>query len=177
MLTKIIFAGFGGQGVLLMGYAFSYAIMMDGKFVTFLPSYGAEVRGGTANCTVVISDEEIASPVASSPDIVVALNTPSLLRFQNQVKDGGVFFINTGLTQERPKRPDVKYYEIPATEIAEKLGNVKITNMVMLGAFLKKTKLVPVETLIKSLKDILPPHQHKFIPLNEKAIIEGYKIE
>lgn len=175
MLVKIVFAGFGGQGVLLMGYALSYVAMKEDKYVTFLPSYGAEVRGGTANCTISISDEEIASPVASSPDMAVVLNTPSLLRFQNQVKSGGEFFINSSLVKEDIKRKDIKNYKIPATEIAEKLGNIKIANMVILGAFLKKTNFVSLNTLINSLKDILPSHQHKFIEINKKAIKEGFE--
>lgn len=175
MLAKYIFAGFGGQGILLMGYALSYTAMRENKFTTFLPSYGAEVRGGTANCTIVISDEEIASPVASMPDIAVVLNTPSLLRFENVVRSGGMFLINTSLVKVNVRRQDVKHFGIPATEIAEELGNTKITNMVMLGAFIKKTKIISLTTLINSLKDILPEHQHKFIDINAQAIKKGYE--
>lgn len=175
MLVKIVFAGFGGQGVLLMGYALSYAVMKENKYVTFLPAYGAEVRGGTANCTVSISDEEIASPVASSPDIAVVLNTPSLLRFQNSVKAGGEFFLNSSLIKENLKRKDITVYKIPATEIAEKIGNIKVTNMVMLGAFLKKKKFVLIDKMIDLMEEIFPNSSSKLIEINKRAIKEGFE--
>ena len=122
MLDKIVFAGFGGQGVLLAGYALSYAAMSEGKYVTYLPSYGAEQRGGTANCTISISDEEIASPVASAPDCAVIMNQPSLIRFRNQVAPAGKLLLNTTLVSGRVERDDVKVFLIPATKIAEDLG-------------------------------------------------------
>jgi 2-oxoglutarate ferredoxin oxidoreductase subunit gamma len=175
MLVKIVFAGFGGQGVLLMGYLFSYVAMKENKFVTFLPSYGAEVRGGTAKCTVSISDEEIASPVASSPDIVVVLNNPSFLKFQPTVKPGGEIFLNSTLVKENVKRKDILIYKIPATEIAKNLGNIKTTNMVMLGAFLKKKNFVSLENLINSVEEILSSQSPKIIEINKKAIREGFE--
>src|SRR4030065_743843 len=119
MLTKTVFAGSGGQGFLMMGYILSVAAMKDGKHVTYLPSYGAEVRGGTANCTVSISDEEIASPVASSPQFVVVMNQPSLVRFQNQVDSNGVVFINTSLIEAEVLRTDVDVIKVAANQIAE----------------------------------------------------------
>ena len=123
MLIKTIFAGFGGQGVLSMGLSLAQAAMVEGKNVTYLPAYGVEVRGGTANCTVAISDEEIASPVASSPEYIVAMNQPSLDRFQNQLASGGLFFINSSLIKVEISRGDIEIVEVPASGIAEELGS------------------------------------------------------
>src|SRR4030042_1328684 len=148
MLIKTIFAGFGGQGVMSMGLSLAQAAMEEGKFVTYLPSYGAEVRGGTANCTVAISDEEIASPVASSPEFVVAMNQPSLIRFQNQIESGGVVFINSSLIEAEITRGDVEIIKVAANKLAEELGSAKSANMVMLGAFTKRSNLVAIDTLI-----------------------------
>ena len=117
MQVKSFFAGFGGQGVLLMGYALAYCGMKEGREVTFLPAYGAEVRGGTANCTVAVSDEEIASPVASSPEYIVTMNRPSLARFQNQLQSSGVAFINTSLVEEAPERDDIKTVFLPVNAV------------------------------------------------------------
>ena len=114
MITKTIFAGFGGQGVLMMGYVFAVAAMRDGLHVTYLPSYGAEVRGGTANCTVVVSDEEIASPVASSPDFAVVMNNPSLIKYQGMMKSGSIMFLNSNLIDSSPTRDDIEVVGIPA---------------------------------------------------------------
>lgn len=176
MLHKTIFAGFGGQGILMMGYALSFSAMKEGKETTFLPSYGAEMRGGTANCTVVISSEEIASPIASEPDSLVIMNTPSLIKFQNSPRQGALIFINSSLVNNCFLREDLKVFKVAAGDLAENLGNIRVANMVILGAFLKRTKVVSVDTLLSSLKDILPPHQHHLIELNKKAIQEGFNI-
>ncbi len=173
MLFKTIFSGFGGQGVLSMGLNLAQAGMLEGKKVTYLPAYGAEMRGGTANCTVAISDEEIASPVASSPDFLVAMNFPSLVRFQNQVQSGGIFFLNSSLMEAEISRGDVDIVEVPANDLAEELGNLKCANMVMIGAFVKKTNLVSIDTLIKGLEDSFKKKK-KLIPLNKKALKSGY---
>ena len=175
MLIKTIFAGFGGQGVLSMGLNLAQAAMLEGKFVTYLPSYGAEVRGGTANCTVAISDEEIASPVASSPEFIIALNQPSLVRFQNQIQSGGVFFINSSLVEAEISRGDVDIISVPANKIAEELGSTRSANMVMLGAFVKKSNLVPLSSVIDGLKDALKNKQ-KLIAINKKALAAGYDL-
>ena len=153
MLIKTIFAGFGGQGVLSMGLTLAQAAMLEGKYVTYLPSYGAEVRGGTANCTVVISDEEIASPVASSPEFIVAMNQPSLARFQNQIQSGGLFFVNSSLIEAEISRDDIDVISVPANNIAENLGSPRSANMVMLGVFIKKSNLVPLSRVIEELRD------------------------
>lgn len=175
MLIKTIFAGFGGQGVLSMGLNLAQAAMMEGKEVTYLPSYGAEVRGGTANCTVTVSDEEIASPVASSPEFVVALNQPSLVRFQNQIQSGGLFFINSSITEARTTRGDIELVEVPASEMAEEMKNPKGVNTVMMGAFIKKTNLVSLDSLMKSLEDSFKK-KPKLIDINKKALKMGFDL-
>jgi len=173
--TKTIFAGFGGQGVLSMGLNLAQAGMLENKSVTYLPAYGAEMRGGTANCTVAISDEEIASPVASSPEFLVAMNWPSLVRFQNQVRSGGVFFINSSLMEANISREDVDMLEVPANDMAEELGNLKCANMVMLGAFIKKSEVVSLATLVKGLEESFK-NKPKLIPLNTQALTNGYEL-
>jgi 2-oxoglutarate ferredoxin oxidoreductase subunit gamma len=173
MLIKAIFAGFGGQGVLSMGLNLAQAAMLEGKDVTYLPSYGAEVRGGTANCTVAVSDEEIASPVASSPDFVVAMNRPSLVRFQNQLQSGGLLFVNSSLIEAEVSRGDIDVVNVPANDIAEELGSPRSANMVMLGAFTKKSNLVSIDSVIEGLKTSLKGKQ-KLMAVNRKALMAGY---
>lgn len=175
MLIKTIFAGFGGQGVLSMGLNLAQASMAEGLHVTYLPSYGAEVRGGTANCTVSVSDEEIASPVASSPEFVVALNQPSLVRFQNQIQSGGLFFINSSITEAKVTRGDIELIEVPASEMAEEMKNPKGVNTVMLGAFIKKSNLVSLDSLLKGLEDSFKK-KPKLIDINKKALKAGYDL-
>jgi len=175
MLIKTIFAGFGGQGVLSMGLNLAQAAMLEGKNVTYLPSYGAEVRGGTANCTVAISDEEIASPVASSPEFIVAMNQPSLVRFQNQIQSGGVFFINSSLIATEVSRGDIDVVSVPANSIAERLGSPKSANMVMLGALIKRSNLVLLSSVIEGLRHTLKKKQ-KLIAINEEALTAGYDL-
>jgi len=175
MLVKTIFAGFGGQGVMSMGLNLAQAAMLEGKNVTYLPSYGAEVRGGTANCTVAISDEEIASPVASSPDFVVAMNQPSLVRFQNQIESGGVLFLNSSLIEAEISRGDIEVVRVPANSIAEELGSPKSANMVMLGVFTKKSNLVSLSSLIEGL-GITLKSKGKLMAINKKALMAGYDL-
>jgi 2-oxoglutarate ferredoxin oxidoreductase subunit gamma len=175
MLIKTVFAGFGGQGVLSMGLNLAQAAMLEGKYVTYLPAYGAEVRGGTANCTVSISDEEIASPVASSPTFVVALNQPSMIRFQNTIQSGGIFFLNSTLIRETLSRGDIEIVNVPANAMAEKLGNVKSANMIMLGAFMKKSNMVSLKSLIDGLTVALKGNQ-KLITINKDALSAGYDL-
>lgn len=175
MLIKTIFAGFGGQGVLSMGLNLAQAAMREGKNVTYLPSYGAEVRGGAANCTVAVSDEEIASPVASSPDFVVALNQPSLVKFQNQVHAGGLLFINSSIVEAKIARGDIDVVGVPASAIAEEMKSPKSANMVMLGAFIKKNNLVSLTSLMEGLKSTLK-QKKKLIDINIKALEAGYDL-
>jgi 2-oxoglutarate ferredoxin oxidoreductase subunit gamma len=143
--------------------------------VTYLPSYGAEVRGGTANCTVAVSDEDIASPVASSPEFIVVMNKPSLFRFQNLLESGGVLFINSSLVDAETTRGDIEVIRVPANTIAEELGSPKAANMVMLGAFIKKSNLVSLETVIEELKNVLGKKK-SLIEINTKALKTGYDL-
>lgn len=175
MLIKTVIAGFGGQGVMSIGLNLAQAAMLEGKNVTYLPSYGAEVRGGTANCTVVISDDEIASPVASSPEFVIAMNQPSVMRFQNQIQSGGLFFVNSSLVESEIARGDISIIKVPANSIAENLGSPKSANMVMLGAFTRKGGLVSLPSAIEALKFILGTKQ-KLLAVNEKALRSGYDL-
>ena len=175
MLIKTIFAGFGGQGVLLMGRSLAQAAMLEGENVIYFPSYGPEVRGGTANCTVAISDEEIASPVASSPEFVVAMNLPSLVRFQNHIQSGGLLFINSSIIETAITRDDIDVVSVPANNIAEKLGNPQSANMVMLGAFIKKSKLVSLHSVIEELGKALK-NKRKLISVNKEALTTGYDL-
>ncbi len=175
MLIKTVIAGFGGQGILSMGLNLAEAAMREGRNVTYLPAYGAEVRGGTANCTVAISDDEIASPVASEPEFIIAMNQPSAIRFQNQVQSGGLLFINSSLVNVPISRGDVAIVPVPANEIAESLGNAKSANMVMLGAFIRKTGLVPLARVLEALKFTLGTKK-KLIEINERALQKGYDI-
>jgi 2-oxoglutarate ferredoxin oxidoreductase subunit gamma len=142
-----------------MGLNLAQAALLEGKNVTYLPSYGAEVRGGTANCTVAVSDEEIASPVASSPDFIVAMNQPSMVRFQNQIQSGGVLFINSSLIEAEISRGDVDIVKVPANSIAEQLGSLRSANMVMLGAFTKNSNIVSISSVIEGLKSALKKKQ------------------
>lgn len=176
MLIKTVFAGFGGQGVLSMGINLAQAAMIEGKNVTYLPSYGAEVRGGTANCTVAISDEEIASPVASSPEFVVAMNQPSMVRFQNRIQSGGVLFINSSLVDAEVIRSDIQTIKVAANEIAEKLENPRAANMVMLGAFIKHSQLVSIDTIMETLKK-MSKNKEKVLAANKKALMAGYELK
>ncbi|HOS41689.1 MAG TPA: 2-oxoacid:acceptor oxidoreductase family protein [Spirochaetota bacterium] len=155
MLIKMIFAGSGGQGVLTAGNILGNAAMIDDYHVTYLPSYGAAMRGGTANCTICISDEEIASPVASSPDFVVSLNKPSTVKFANRLESGGQLIYNSSLIDTFPYRGDIDLYPVPANAIAASLGNERSANMVALGAFIKIVRVIKLETVEKSIAQLM----------------------
>lgn len=174
MLIKTIFSGFGGQGVIMMGYLLATAGMYEEKNVTCLPSYGAQVRGGVANCTVVVSDEEIASPVASEPEFAVLMNNPALFQYQNQVQSGGTILLNSSMIESRPVRGDLDIIEVPANELARKLGDDRVTNMVMLGAFIKKSALVSLDTAARVIKDTFSNRNPGILKLNKSALQLGY---
>lgn len=173
---EVIFAGFGGQGVLLMGQLVTYAGMMEGENVTWMPSYGPEMRGGTANCGVVVSDEEIASPLVSEPTSVVAMNWPSLERFQGMVSPGGLIVYNSSLISAEPTRTDVRVLAVPANDIANELGDTRVANMVALGAYLGVTQVVNPETVLEAMKKVLPERRHSLIPLNRQALARGLEL-
>ena len=173
MLKKTIFAGFGGQGVLMMGYVFAVSAMRDGKNVTYLPSYGAEVRGGTANCTVAVSDEEIFSPVASSPDYAVIMNRPSLTKYEGTIMEGGVIIQNSSLVDRDLTRYDVEVVKVPANDIAKKLGSDRTINMIMLGAFVTKTGLTTLDSIMNGLTEIVKGKRASLMKLNRKGLDKG----
>ncbi len=173
MTEKIIIAGFGGQGVMSLGQMLAYSGMNEDKQVTWLPSYGPEMRGGTANCQVIISDEEIAAPIISLADTVIAMNLPSLDKFEARVKKGGNLFINSSLIEKKATRDDINVYYINANEIAVELGNSKVAGMVVLGAYLKVTDVVKKSTLIEALKKVLGKKKLDLIPVNEEALKKG----
>ncbi|MFC1799349.1 2-oxoacid:acceptor oxidoreductase family protein [Candidatus Eisenbacteria bacterium] len=175
MTTKVIMAGFGGQGVVLMGTLLSYSAMVEGKHTTFFPSYGAEMRGGTANCSVVVSDDEIASPVVNRPDCIVAMNIASLEKFESRVKPGGTIFVNSSLIKRKVERDDVEEIRIPANDIAEELGNSRAANMVILGGLLKKTGAVKVDAVIGCLEKVLSERAMALLDLNKKALRRGFE--
>jgi len=175
MTDEIIIAGFGGQGIMLMGQILANAVMKEGKEVTFFPSYGPEMRGGTANCTVVISDEEIASPVVSNPSIVIALNAPSYEMFKKVLRKNGLLFANASLIEISKLSSNKNEFTIPATEIAQNLGNIQTTNIVMLGFFVKKTQIVNDKTIEKQIQTTFKKKGDAIIDLNLKAFKEGEK--
>ncbi len=175
MLIKTVFSGFGGQGVLMMGYILAVSAMRDGMHVTYLPAYGAEVRGGTANCTVSISDEDIASPVASSPDYVIAMNKPSLIRYEGQIKPKGTLFLNSDLVDIDPKREDIMVFKIPANTMAKKLGSERVINMIMLGALSTRTKITSIDSLINGLTEVIKTKSAKQMGINERGLEMGAK--
>ena len=173
MITRTVFSGFGGQGVLLMGYILSHGAMLKGLNVTYFPAYGAEMRGGTANCTVTVSDKKIASPVASNPDILVGMNVPSLDKFGPAVVENGVVFLNSSLVSETPNREDVEVIKVPTLELAQEVGSERVANMVMIGAVCAKTGLLTQEETIKGMKAALKGKE-KFFDLNQKGIERGF---
>lgn len=173
MQTEIIIAGFGGQGVLFCGQLLAYAGMDEGKEITWIPSYGPEMRGGTANCTVVISDEEIGSPFVHNPTAVIAMNRPSLDKYEALVKPGGVLVINTSMTDRKAVRKDIKVIEIAANSEAENLGDQRMANMILLGALLANLPVLPQESIKRALKGHLPERHHKLLEKNFEALQEG----
>jgi len=177
MLQEMIFAGFGGQGVLSMGTLLAYAAMKEGKEVSWMPSYGPEMRGGTANCMVNISDEPISSPIVSEYDIAVVLNQPSLKKFEPKVKKSGILIWESTHIKEAPTRKDISVIALPAVEKAtNELKNVKVMNMLLLGSLVKLKNVVKKESLLIALKDTLPKRHHHLIPLNEQAIEMGMSL-
>ena len=176
MKEEIIIAGFGGQGVLSMGKILAYGGIMQDQEVSWLPSYGPEMRGGTCNVSVVLSDNKISSPVLSRFDTAIILNQQSMDKFEKQVKPGGLLLYDTNGITRHPERTDITICRIDAVEEAAKMGNAKAYNMVVLGAFLKMKPIVTMENVLKGLKKSLPPRRHNLIPMNEQAIRLGMEI-
>ncbi len=176
MKSEIIIAGFGGQGVLSMGKILAYSGLMEDKEVSWLPSYGPEQRGGTANVTVILSDERISSPILNSYDIVVALNQQSLDRFEKQVKPGGILIYDSYGINQPPTRTDITIHRIDATEATFELNNRKTYNMIVLGAMLKAQPMVTIESVLKGLKKTLPERHWHLLPINEQALNKGAEL-
>ena len=176
MKEEIIIAGFGGQGVLSMGKILAYSGLMQGQEVSWMPSYGPEQRGGTANVTVILSDERISSPVLNSYDTAIVLNQPSLDKFESKVKPGGTLIFDSNGFHRFPTRTDINVYKIDAIEYAYANDTSKTLNMIILGGLLKVRPIVKIENVLKGLKKSLPERHHHLIPMNEKAIQTGMEL-
>lgn len=174
MYYDVLISGFGGQGILLAGQLLAEAGMEKGLNVTFFPSYGVEMRGGTARCTVVISDEMIGSPIVDNPRCVIAMNQPSLVRYQESVPPGGLFIVNSSLANlDDVKREDIEVHAVPMSELAIELGNARLSNMVALGAFAHLSGAISPDEIAGALEAVISARNRSLIPLNERAIMEG----
>jgi 2-oxoglutarate ferredoxin oxidoreductase subunit gamma len=173
---EIIFAGFGGQGILSMGQIIAYAAMIEEKEISWMPSYGPEMRGGTANCIVIVSDSRISSPIISTFDSAIVLNQPSLEKFEKAVKPGGLLMYEESAIINPPTRTDIEIMSVPANEEALKLNLKKAANMILVGAFLEKRPLVKIENILNALKKVLPERHHHLIPINKDALQKGKEL-
>jgi 2-oxoglutarate ferredoxin oxidoreductase subunit gamma len=174
LYQDVIIAGFGGQGVMLIGNLLAFAGMNSGLNVTYIPVYGPEMRGGTANCTVVLSEEDIGSPIIRTPMSLIIMNRPSLEKFEPRLKDGGLQVINSSLVDpELADQGRVKNFFVPANDIADKLGNIRMANMVALGAYVSVTEVMPVKALQDALPDVISKRYEKMIPKNAEALAAG----
>lgn len=173
MAHEIIMAGFGGQGVMAMGKILAEAALKEGKNVSWLPSYGPEMRGGTANCNVIISEEPVGAPIVTEATAAIVMNRPSLDKFEKDVIPGGVILINSSLIDRKAERDDIKAYYIPANEIANELGTGKIANMVMLGAYLAVSNAAKIDTIMEIITEIFGEKKASVIPLNKEALLRG----
>lgn len=176
MTEEIIIAGFGGQGVLSMGKILAYSGLMEDKEVSWMPSYGPEQRGGTANVTVILSDNRISSPILNAFDAAIILNQPSLDKFESKIKPGGVLIYDSYGIHHTPTRTDINIYCIDAMDAAVEMNNTKAFNMIILGGLLKIKPMVTLENVLKGLKKSLPERHHKLIPMNEQAILKGMEL-
>lgn len=176
MLESILIAGFGGQGVLSTGQLLAQAGMMENKYVAWIPSYGPEMRGGTANCGVTISDRSISSPVVSEPTVLIAMNRPSLEKFEPAVVPGGLILVNSSLIDIKTKRTDVRTIYIDANRMAEELGNVRVANNIILGVLVELTGVVSKESVLSTLAEVLPKKYHRLIGVNGEALEKGRQL-
>ena len=173
MQTEVVIAGFGGQGVLFAGQILAFAGMDSGKEVTWMPSYGPEMRGGTANCTVIIADEEIGSPLVRHPKAAIIMNLPSLDKYEPMVASGGFLIANASLVNREVTRADINSLFVPANEIAESIGNRRLANIVLLGALLVKMPVLPLEAIKEALNNHLPERHRRLLPTNLQALQQG----
>ena len=175
MIQKVIFAGFGGQGVLFAGKTLAYAGMDNELQISWLPSYGPEMRGGTANCSVIISDDPIGSPVITAPDVLIAMNKPSLEKFEDTVVPGGLIVVDSFLIDKKVERDDVDVIYIPAKQLAEENGNANLGNMIMLGAALRREGMISLDAVCKSVEEHTPSSRAALAEVNKKMITIGYQ--
>lgn len=173
MQEALLFCGFGGQGVMFVGQLLAYVAMDEGYEVTWIPSYGPEMRGGTAHCYVVISDRPIGSPIVSNPHVAVAFNKPAFEKYEPLVAAGGMLTYNASLIDEKPQRTDITTLAVPATDLADELGNTRMTNIVMLGALLQARPVLTLDALRKGLENHIPSHRRDLLPLNLQALDKG----
>ena len=176
MFEELIIAGYGGQGIMFCGTLLAHSAMEEGLNVTFFPSYGAEMRGGTANCRVVIAAEEIGSPIVKSPFSLIIFNKPSLVKFIRQIKEKGLLIVNSSLVEEEIVKERIEVIRVPVTQIAQKLGNNKVANMVALGVYIKRKGIVSLESTVRALQNILLKTEKKnLIEINEEALRYGFQ--
>jgi 2-oxoglutarate ferredoxin oxidoreductase subunit gamma len=173
MIEKIIIAGAGGQGIMLLGKVLALAVMKENKFVTWLPSYGAEVRGGAAYCMVIISDKEIGSPYIEKADTLIAMNEPSLEKFKDRLVNKGLLILNSSLAEMKPRRNNHSIIKKPFTDIAADLGNLKVANIVALGCFIARTKVVDIKTVLKVIEELTPEGRIELCEINKQALSKG----
>ena len=173
MTHTYLIAGFGGQGLLFAGKFLAYKGLLENKEVSWLPSYGPEMRGGTANCSVIVSDEEVGSPLVDMADVIVAMNLPSLLKFEDKVKPGGVLVVNRSLIDRKVERDDIQVVYCDANRIAEEVGNPKGANVAILGAMLEKAPITSVETMMEAIRIELGEKKARFLEGNKKALVAG----
>lgn len=176
MTTNILISGFGGQGVLFTGKFLAYEGLLENKEVTWLPSYGPEMRGGTASCSVIISDDPIGSPLVPKPDVLIAMNLPSLDKFEKDVVPGGLIFYDSSLIGREVERKDVKAFAIPATKMASDEGVTTLANMIVMGKMLKETGMFPAETIDKTLAKVVSARKLDLLEMNKKAIQMGFEL-
>lgn len=176
MATQILIAGFGGQGVLFAGKFLAYKGLTEGKQVSWLPSYGPEMRGGTANCSIILSDDPIGSPIVSNPDVLFAMNLPSLDKYENDVKSGGTIIVDSTLIKRKVERKDVNVFYVPATQMAADISAPALANMIMVGKAIKETNAVSYEGLEEGLKKVIPAKKADMLGLNIKAVETGYNM-
>ena len=174
MNKEILIAGFGGQGILFSGKFLAYEGLIDGKEVSWLPSYGPEMRGGTANCSIIISDSAVGSPIVSNPDILIAMNLPSLDKYENETKKGGQIFVDSSLIERKVERTDAQVYYIPATKMASEEGLTGLANMIMIGHMIAKSGIIPEENIEKAMQKVVPSAKQNMFDLNMKAVKLGF---
>ncbi|MBR1969548.1 MAG: 2-oxoacid:acceptor oxidoreductase family protein [Clostridia bacterium] len=175
MNKEILIAGFGGQGILFSGKFLAYEGLIDGKEVSWLPSYGPEMRGGTANCSIIISDSAVGSPIVSNPDILIAMNLPSLDKYEKETKAGGQIFVDSSLIDRKVERTDVETYYIPATKMASDEGLTGLANMIIIGHMIAKSGIVPEENIEKAMHKVVPATKQNMFDLNMKAVKLGFE--